>query len=287
MSDKMNLFGNGTIAIEDAKQWKVVNKAGKFLWIDKSKLSVDHEYQRDNVNDVRVNKIAANWNWVAFGVLTVAERPDKTYWVVDGQHRKLAADKRTSVTNLPCMVFRMVEKLEEAHGFLDANTLRGTVSAYDKFRCKLACKEPAALSVKAMVDHSGYKITRGGTERNGVTCVARLTRCYDADPSVSERIWTLCTRICGGEGMIEDLFMGAFTLECKLSKSGTSLLDRHHAEKLIEVGQADILKKMRDLKIALGKGGPKVCAQAIVLVLNKSKKTNKIPDIMRTMSSAD
>lgn len=286
MADKKVLFG-GEHSLEQLHKWKIVDKAGSFQWIDKAKLQIDHQYQRDNVNADRVNKIAADWTWVAFGVLIVARRKDDTYWVVDGQHRKLAADKRTSVTNLPCMVFKMAEVPEEAEGFLSANTLRGPVSSYDKFRCKLACKDKVALAVQAMVEDSKYQIARNGKEKNGVCCVALLTRCQEMDPSIATRMWKLCVEICDGEHMHENLYSGMFTLECKFSKSGISLADRCHKDKLISVGQEEILKRMRELKIGLGKGGSFVSAQAIVLLLNKSKKTNKLPDVLRSMSSAD
>jgi len=39
----------------------------------------------------------------------VALRDDNKWFVVDGQHRKLAADQRSDIRELPCLVFETNE----------------------------------------------------------------------------------------------------------------------------------------------------------------------------------
>lgn len=288
MKDKVrNTFKNVEVPLEEAFKWKVVDEPGKFMSIGKARLLIDHTYQREKVCNARVLKISSEWSWVAFGVLTVAQRPSGEYWVIDGQHRKLAADKRTSVDKLPCLVFETEAVEEEAEGFLQANTLRGPVSSYDKYRCKLACKHSAAVIVQKMVEAEGYRVLRGGIEHHGVGCVSLLMRSVELDRSIAERTWSLAVKVAAGEHVVQDLYAALFHLEKKLSRCGLSICDRYNSDKLVAAGQADVLKRIRDLKIALGKGGAAVSAQAVILLLNKNRKANRLPNYSNAMPGGD
>ena len=110
--------------------WKVIDKPGEFYLIPKKDLFVDQEYQRMKINEQRINKFASNWSWIKCGVLTIAIRNDQWY-VVDGQHRKLAADKRSDIKHLPCMVFELNDISEEAEAFVSINSSKTNVSGYD------------------------------------------------------------------------------------------------------------------------------------------------------------
>jgi len=94
--------------------WTIKNAPGEFLMIPKSELEVDHAYQRDRINQRRVEELARAWDWIACGCLVVALRDDNKWFVVDGQHRKLAADQRSDIRELPCLVFETAGRREEA-----------------------------------------------------------------------------------------------------------------------------------------------------------------------------
>ena len=57
---------------------------------DPEKLNVDTRYQRVVIQD-SVNDLVKNWNPLFVGVLYVAKRKNGSFYVIDGQHRMLAA----------------------------------------------------------------------------------------------------------------------------------------------------------------------------------------------------
>ena len=101
---------------------------GELLYLNKNILEIDHSYQR-NAKNARVLKLARRWNWLSCGVLTVAKRSGR-YYVVDGQHRLMAALKRADIDQLPCLVFESSEMREEAVAFRDANKERRPINSF-------------------------------------------------------------------------------------------------------------------------------------------------------------
>ena len=75
----------------------VRNAPGEFLMIPKTELEVDSAYQRNKINQRRVDTLTRTWDWIACGCLVVALRDDNQWFVMDGQHRKLAADQRSDI----------------------------------------------------------------------------------------------------------------------------------------------------------------------------------------------
>lgn len=75
---------------------------GEFRMIDKAALNID---QRNQISESHVQSIANHWSWTAIGMILVSEQADGTLLVLDGQQRKMAADKRSDIQNLPCLVF--------------------------------------------------------------------------------------------------------------------------------------------------------------------------------------
>src|SRR5689334_6103185 len=77
------------------------DRPGEFAMIDKTKLNVDLSYQRKTTKS-RVDKIREEWSWIAFGAVSVALRGDGEWFVMDGQHRVLAAMMRDDIKEVPC-----------------------------------------------------------------------------------------------------------------------------------------------------------------------------------------
>ena len=120
--------------------WTMRNVPGQFLMIPKTDLEVDAAYQRNRINQRRVDALTRTWDWIACGCLVVALRDDNKWFVVDGQHRKLAADQRSDIQELPCLVFETGTRREEAVSFLAINqgrvgvaTARFTTQSVDPF----------------------------------------------------------------------------------------------------------------------------------------------------------
>lgn len=133
----------------DRYGWTVKDDPGTLLMLDKKSLVVNHEYQRTE-NESKVLALASSWSWVACGAIIVAER-DNQYFVIDGQHRVMAAKRRSDISKLPCIVFYVLDISTEASGFIAANTFRKPVSAVDKFKALVVSGDETAIAVDSVI----------------------------------------------------------------------------------------------------------------------------------------
>lgn len=137
--------------------WVTAHAQGRFEMINKRLLHVNTEiYQRDAAK-AKVLELAAKWSWIACGALIVAER-DGVFWVADGQHRKLAADKRSDIKELPCMVFMVDSVKDEAKAFLVTNANRKPVTALGKFKAQIAAGDEIAQIVCQVIASAGLRL---------------------------------------------------------------------------------------------------------------------------------
>jgi len=284
VSGYVDPFSTGSKLPKESRYgWTVSGEMGEYRLIHKDDLRIDYSYQRDNIAKNRINTICREWSWVAFGVITVAQRSDGSLWVMDGQHRLLASRNRSDITTLPCLVFK-AEKREEALAFHAVNTLRGPVDSYHRFRALLTAGDPLAVAVNDMVKADGYELCNAGARRQEgnykIGIISTLTRAYAEDPDKAKLTWSLCVMICpNGESISQLLFEGIFLLAKHLPKLGAgSVFEPQHVEKLVQAGQSEILRRIAAVRNYRGAGGEKTSAQGIITVLNHKRK-NRIPDL--------
>jgi hypothetical protein len=273
-SDSVSRFGKARVPKQDAYNWERLDSQGEFSMIEKGRLNVDHQYQRDNISKSRVLVIAAYFSWIAFGVLVVGRRSDGTLWVVDGQHRKLAADRRSDVTVLPCLVFDMEEIKREAQAFLAANTVRGPVKTLDKFRALVLSGEVVAIAVQSLVSTTGHRI--GGGNGRDVRCVAKLMQCMRTDAQTLRIVWPMSVEICNGSAPSDDIIGGLFVLERHLHNTRQgSIADVHNRQTLVRRGLDEIRSEVRKA-VAYHGGGDFSCAEGICNAINYGRSTRRI-----------
>ena len=270
---------------ESAYGWVVSDKMGKFELIHKDKINIDYTYQRDNIAKARILKICQSWSWVAFGCLIVGRRKDGTLWVIDGQHRLLAAKNRSDITTLPCLVFQIRSSQEEAKGFHSANTMRGPVDSYHRFRALLIAEDPTAVAVQNLVQEDGYEFVIKGTNRSSksykLNIVSTMYEAFKEDPLRATTIWKICVRICAkGETVTINLFRGLWAVDKHFAKTKVGVLapDSEYVKKLASVGQDEILREIAKVRAYHGSGGEKADGQGIINVLNHRRR-NRIPDM--------
>jgi hypothetical protein len=161
----------------DRYGWSMEDKPGEMRMLDKHLLRIDPAYQR-NANDIKIREMAGNWSWIGCGVITVAERPigqhRSTYFVVDGQHRVLAAMKRADISDLPCIVFRVLRVAEEAGAFLRTNTLRKPITAIERFNAMITSGDQQAIKVKSIIDATGLDLRKTCNAPKQIKCLRTL-----------------------------------------------------------------------------------------------------------------
>lgn len=242
--------------------------------VPKKDLTVDTAYQRD-IKEARVLAIARDWSWISCGVILVALRPsDAAYMVIDGQHRKAAADRRSDITDLPCMIFEIDDISEEASGFLSANTLRRPLSMVERFKALTITNDKDAEVVKALAGDAGRTIASYATETT-ITCVRTIMDCARADERSLRAVWPIITDLCVGHPIPNEIVKGMFHLQTHL-QDGVSLTDGKWRGKILACGYARIIECVRQAAGYRGQSNPKVFAEGIVKALNTNAKI-KIP----------
>ena len=124
-----------------------------------SQLAVDRSYQRDldAGSHQLIARIAAGWDWNLFQPLVVAQRPDRSLFVVDGQHRLEAARLRGDVQHLPCVIFHPNEAADEAAVFVELNQARRPLTPFALFNGALAAGDEQALALNELLRQAGLR----------------------------------------------------------------------------------------------------------------------------------
>jgi len=119
-------------------------------WIDINCLTIDDTYQRDTLSQRsqrNIEKIKKNFAWAKFSPLTVADRGDNTFSIIDGQHRYIAAKELGDIENLPCWIIPQCSTKSQADAFIDINKNRVYVNNWQMYKAKLAANDAFAMQI--------------------------------------------------------------------------------------------------------------------------------------------
>lgn len=161
--------------------WVTAHAQGRFEMINKRLLNVNTEIYQREASKTKVLELASNWSWIACGALIVADR-DGVYWVADGQHRKLAADKRSDIKELPCMVFTVASVKDEAKAFLVTNANRKPVTALGKFKAQIAAGDETAQIVNQVLASAGLRLATASYDARDFKAVGLAMELAKKDP---------------------------------------------------------------------------------------------------------
>lgn len=261
-----------------AYRWRVIDAPGVFTRIPKVQLRIDADYQREHIANDRVLKISRAWSWIACNTLAVACRPDGSYWVMDGQHRLLAAMKREDVQDLPCMVYPVADRADEARGFLSINTVRGPATIFDRFNAMLMAGDEVAQGVRDMVMASGYTIAVNRADLT-VACVGCLLAEYRNDPGIAKLVWSLCCDLYRPRTPLDKVYRALCYAEKHLRRHGSSLRDERNRSVILKAGPERLRQKADQCAGLRGAGGPKIWAEGVLLVLNHHRRAGRLPSI--------
>lgn len=246
-------------------QWTLQDRPGVMMAIPKNVLRVDEEYQRGQ-NEGKVMSIARDWSWVACGTLIVGDR-EGAFFVVDGQHRLLAARRRTDITEMPCIVFQTTTVQQEAKGFLAANTQRKPITSIDRFRAMVCTDDEAALFVKRLLDDAGREATAAAGPKS-VRCLTTLLSLAKTNKQRLERLWPLILQLSENQPVLQQIVMGLIDLESRMP-SDESLMDGKWRTRLLEIGSDRLIKAANEAAAYYARGGAKVWGEGMSRVLNK------------------
>jgi len=248
--------------------WQTKNEPGKLAWVDKRLLNVDESYQRAPKHLTKIIQIAKEWNWVSLAAIVVAKRPDGKLFVVDGQHRALAAMKRSDVQSLPCIVHNITHVSDEAKAFIESNAGRKPVTAMEQHKAKLLSGCKIAAELERLMEEGGKKFATGGSSADGLKCVSVMNRLIARNHDELLAIWPLVCSLTRGTYMSERIIEGLVYIQSRMP-DGESLSDSRWAKRLESIGINELEKAAAEGAAFFSKGGAKAWAVGMVNRLNK------------------
>lgn len=245
-------------------------------------LGVDPRVQRSQ-DARRSNKIAAELNLDAVGLLCVSQRDDGTYWIIDGQHRAEALRVNGFGNDLvACEIYTGLSLADEAAMFrLRNNTAKPQY--IDKFRVRLVEGDPDALDVMEILRSRGWLlIGQEGNAAGRISAVQSLERIYAVDktskPTAAERTIATVTAAWshddnGVDGRLID-GLGRVFLRYGSALDSGDIIDRLRK---YPGGAGALIGKARGLKDLMGGTLSTAFAEMFVELYNKGRRTRALP----------
>lgn len=261
---------------KNATEHFFTGEPGEFKWINKEEITIDYSYQRSTIKTSWM-KIASNFNWTAFGAISVADRYG-TLYVTDGSHRLTAAKQIEEIVDVPCMVFPSFSSKEEAETFLTTNNVRSHVPAIAKYKAKLVIEDEFATIVNSELIRHGYRVSDAGNNSSLLTikCVASLQDEAKRNPEIFRNILQICVNVTNGKHIHDRLFRSLAYLEPKMNDQGLSLLRNPWKDRIERLGTSGILEAAGKASAFYAYGSPKIWAYGIVNAMNKGLKNRLI-----------
>lgn len=249
------------------------------------RLTIDHTVQRP-LDTARVDRIAGDYQLGAVGVLVVSERANGAVHVIDGQHRHAATvaagygDK-----TLTCLVYRGLSLADEAAMFRRLNNSRA-VSAVDKFRVRVIEGDPGAVAMNAVLERHGWTVAFSKAD-GSFAAVAGIEQVFrgpsrgktDGHADVCDTVIGVITRAWGhdSDGVRAEIVAGI-----------GAVIHRHGAgvdlSKLVSAlaahpgGPRGLVGKAKGLREYRGGTVTEAFAEVLIGLINKSRRTNRLPD---------
>lgn len=254
-------------------KWTVSGKPGDLRFIPKGLLQVDHLYQRDDQKS-RTLTLAANWSWVSCAAIVVAERSDGTFWVLDGQHRLLAAQNRSDIKEMPCVVFSDMDLTDEARAFFNINKGRRPLTSVETFRALVLAEDRSAMVVNDLAQIAGRQI-RGDSNAKTIRCVSLITKHVNENEPRLRKLWPLIIEVCQGRIFSERVVDSFMFIEARMPV-GESLTDRRWHARIMDVGYDELAASMNKFASAYARGGARVWSLGVVEAINKGLRNRLV-----------
>lgn len=252
-------------------------------FISADRLIVDIHVQR--VTDRRrVEKMAADYNPDALGVLVVSNRGDGTYHIIDGAHRRdtvVAAGFPDA--KLQCLVYSDLTAAEEAAMFVKLNTTRA-VQAIDKFRVRVVEGDPAAVRINQVLERHGWTVQmgKGFGSFAAVISIEKVYSTVAADREdnigIIETLVSVLTAAWGHDpdGMRREILNGVGGVLLRHGVVDLAKLTNELSQ--FQGGPTALIGKARGLRDLRGGLIGDSMAEIVVNLLNKGRRVNKLPD---------
>ncbi len=132
------------------------------MWIKPDDLHINEKYQRA-VSTKRgmavIKNIAEKFDWALFLPIAVTRREEGGYWVIDGQHRVLAA-RRIPLDEVPAVVLDIKGTRAQACAFVGINAQRVNMHALAIHHAMVSAGDELAVRLHKCCEIAGVSIPR-------------------------------------------------------------------------------------------------------------------------------
>ncbi|HVW80635.1 MAG TPA: DUF6551 family protein [Mycobacteriales bacterium] len=253
-------------------------------WVPIDLMRTSPVAQRE-LNQARVDKLAANFDLEMLGTPTVSKR-DGHFYIVDGQHRIEALKEiGWGDQQIQCWTYEGLTEAEEAEKWLVLNDVL-TQSAYDKFARGVVAGRLKECDIDRIVRAQGLAVSRAHSGQGAISAVGTLTRIYDrAGPAVLARTLRIIRDAYGDAGF-EAAIIDGIGLLC--ARYNGDLEDQIAVAKLAKInGSASgLLAFAYRLRAASHQSLAQSVAAAAVDVINAGRGGKKLPSWFREDAAA-
>lgn len=254
----------------DRYGWIVRDGPGQFRMIAKNLLVVDHTYQRDDINHRLIGAMCRDWSWIACGSIAVGNR-DGTLYVVDGQHRVLAAKKRTDIAELPCIVFPSKSIENEADAFVAINSQRKSMSILSRFKAMVVAGQEPAVTLDQFCRDNIIALSQSPGPGD-LRAVAWMLKSAESDMERTQ--WTLvfCRALSrhGDVPIPENLLRAVWHLHRRFAD------DARLWSRVRSIGVTEIMRSIHTTTTYFGSVTDRHCAEGMLNAVNKGLRNKFI-----------
>ena len=248
------------------------------LVIPTSCLFVDHTYQRGLENSTLKKMKKAGWQPHSCQALSVSDRGNGTYAVMDGGHR-LEIAKHFGIPALNCTVSYGLSVAEESAEFVRMNKDRRAPSAANVLKGKLAAGDPDTLQLEAIAQKHGFRLEH--YKGDNIVCAAAALQKAQQQYGVEalEQAFGLLRTVWDGDqkSLIGHIVEGTTRFMGKLKPSGVVIAGL--VERLKSVPPSALL---RDAKRIMGERDSAMnesVTEALAEIYNKRRNAENRLDL--------
>lgn len=252
-------------------------------------LFVDPQVQRA-LKEKWVDRLVRDFDPDLIDIISVSDRGNGTYAVIDGQHRVAAIRRLFCDDNqmVECKIYKGLEIHQEAAKFVGKAETLGMSPAV-KFLQKVKARDRQAVAIDSVVRECGYKVTNysGDGVLACVSAMRDIFQGFSGDDSVENPALLKQTLI-----VIRSTWGNSAAGLHSMIVSGIARLIASRAKVLLYPdliarmaafpgGASGILGRARGLRALVGGSAPAAVADVLIDIYNKGKKQNKIEPLRK------
>jgi hypothetical protein len=181
--------------------------------------------------------------------LTLSDRGDNTFAIVDGQRRWLSAQE-AQVPALPAIVFVKMTRELEAELFARFQNNRLRIDPYHRWRAMVVAGSKQAKGVERMLKDTGWEFAHKANQPGTLAAVSTVEKMFARDSVATRRALVVLKNVWANEVISGNIIGGLATFISKHDPQDEML-----EEKLVMHSPMDVLRMSSALRGGTGHGG--------------------------------